>query len=113
MLTAKNRLKKTKEFDRVFKGGRSYYSEVLGLKVKDNSLTFNRFGFIIGLKLSKKAVVRNKLKRQVREIVKGQLNLLKPGFDCVFVFFPLILDKEFEEIKDAVIKSLKRVNLYF
>lgn len=112
MLTANNRLRKTKEFDQVFKLGRSYYSNNLGLKAKGNSLPYSRFGFIISLKVSKKAVLRNRLKRQVRAIIRGELPLLKPGFDCVFIFFPLILDKKFEEKKDLIMQSLKKTNLY-
>lgn len=112
MLALKNRLRKTKEFDQVFKGGQSYYSNYLGLKVKKNNLSFNRFGLIIGLKISKKAVVRNHLKRQVRAIIKEQTPLLKPGHDCVFIFFPLILDKNFNELREFIIQSFKKIGLY-
>jgi len=112
MLAAKQRIRKDREFDSVFKGGRSYYSDSLGLKVKKNNLDYNRFGLIISLKVSKKAVSRNLLRRRVREIIRHQNENLKPGFDCVFIFFPLILDKNFQELETAIILSFKKAGLY-
>lgn len=112
MLPKKQRLQKNKDFDLVFRGGKSYYSEFFGLKIKKNSLNYNRFGFIVSLKVSKKAVERNRLKRQVREIIREQKDSLKVGFDCVFIFFPQILDKKFSDLKILVVEALRKLNMY-
>ena len=112
MLPRKQRLQRNKDFDSVFRGGKSCYSDFFGLKIKKNDSNLNRFGIIISLKVSKKAVVRNKLKRQVREIISGESGLLKEGFDCVFIFFPLILEKNFQEVKILIKESFKRLNMY-
>lgn len=112
MLPKAQRLTRNKEFDFVFKGGKSHYSDFFGLKIKKNQLHLNRFGFIVSIKVSKKAVLRNRLKRQVRSVIREENKTLKQGFDCVFIFFPLILDKKFNEIRELIKTSFKKLNMY-
>ena len=112
MLKKINRIRKDKEFDRVFKTGHSFYGRVLGIKATDNDLGTNRFGIIISTKVSKKAVIRNKFRRQIRAIIRLNLPLLKEGFDVVIIVFPLILDKNYQELEQIVQNGFKRLNLY-
>jgi ribonuclease P protein component len=112
MLEKKNRINLNKEFDRAFKTGQSFYAKVFSLKSVDNNLNITRFGLLVGLKVSKKAVIRNKLKRQIRSIISQELPLLKDGKDIVVVIFPLILEKNFAEIKIFLKNSLTKLNLY-
>jgi ribonuclease P protein component len=112
MLAKNNRIRLDKDFDRAFKTGQSLYNKYLGVKVVDNKLTEVRFGFLIGLKVSKKAVLRNKLRRQIRSIIEQELPLLKSGKDIIIVTFSLILDKNFEEIKFILKESLNKLKLY-
>lgn len=107
-----NRIRKDKEFDRAFKAGQSFYGKNFGLKAVKNGQPENRFSVLISTKVSKKAVVRNRLKRQIREISKQELPKMKAGYDIVFVVFNQILDKNFQEIKKAVINGFMRLGLY-
>ncbi len=111
MLEKKNRICKNKEFDRVFTG-QSFYAKVLGIKSVDNKLNETRFGILVGLKVSKKAVVRNKLKRQIRAIISQELPLIKSGKDLVIITMVPILSLEFEDIKETLKMGLKKLNLY-
>lgn len=112
MLKKINRMGLNKEFDRAFKTGQSFYSKVFSLKVVDNDLPVSRLGILISTKVSKKAVIRNRFKRQIREIVQDNLPRLKNGKDLVIVVFPQILDKNFEEIKNLVEVGFSRLKLY-
>jgi len=112
MLKKENRLTKNKEFDNVFKKGRSGYSRVLGVKVISNGLPADRFGILVGIKVSPKAVVRNKIKRQIRAIIGDELFLLKGGADCAIVVFPLILAKNYEEIAAELRVCFRKAGLY-
>jgi ribonuclease P protein component len=112
MLEKKNRINLDKEFDRVFKTGQSFYAKVFGLKAIDNKLEYSRFGLLVGLKVSKKAVIRNKIKRQIRSIISQEIPILKNGKDVVIVVLPLILDKNFEEIKKLLKNGLLKLDLY-
>jgi len=112
MLEKNNRIRLDKEFDRVFKTGQSFYGKVLGMKAANNELPYSRFGIMVNLKVSKKAVVRNKIKRQIRSIISQELPLMMVGKDVVIIVFPLILDKSFEEIKKVLKNGFDRINLY-
>lgn len=113
MLLAQNRLKAEKDFRRVLKFGRGFYSPNLRLKLAKNNLGVSRFGFVIGLKLSKKATIRNRLKRQVREIVRLKLKngLIKPGFDVAINFSPGLIGQKYEGIKGEVDYLLTKAGL--
>ncbi|GAI32984.1 unnamed protein product, partial [marine sediment metagenome] len=62
MLNKRNRLKKKKDFDKVFKQGQGFKQDFLYLKIRKNNLKSSRFGFVVSKKFSKKAVIRNKIK---------------------------------------------------
>jgi ribonuclease P protein component len=112
MLKKSNRIGRNKEFDRAFKLGQSFYDKILGLKAVDNGLSVSRLGILVSTKVSKKAVDRNRIKRQIRAIVREEWSKLKGGKDLVIIVFPQILDKKFEEIKEYILKGFKRLGLY-
>ena len=107
MLAKQYRLQKDRDFESVFKKGKTLSGKFLFLKVKKNDLQVSRFGLIIGKKISNKAVIRNRLKRQLREIIKNNLFNIKPGFDIVIITKPEIINKNYQEIKNDLEKLLK------
>ncbi|QQG52354.1 MAG: ribonuclease P protein component [Candidatus Falkowbacteria bacterium] len=111
MLRKENRIGLNKEFDRAFKLGQSFYGKILGIKCVPNNNDKNRFGILINTKVSKKAVVRNKIRREIREIIKARLESLKTGNDFVVIVFPLILDKNIQEIASEIDYALKRLRV--
>lgn len=100
MLAKQHCLQKDKEFELVFRKGKASKGKFLFLKLKRNNLQISRFGFIIGKKISNKAVIRNKLKRQLRAIVKKNFPIIKTGFDIVIVVKPEIINKKYKDIKN-------------
>ena len=109
MLPKKNRLKKRKDFERVFKEGKRYNEKFLFLVTAPNHLSFPRFGFVVNLKVSKKATVRNKIKRRLREIIRGFLPEIKKGIDCVIVARPEIKEATFQEMKEVLSRLIKKI----
>lgn len=107
-----NQLKKDKEFDNVFKHGRSSFNKILGAKAVSNELGNSRFGILVSNKISKKAVARNKIKRRIREIIRLQLAELKPGFDIVIITLPSVLGRSYQEIEEAIHYNFKKLGLY-
>lgn len=116
MLKKENRLTKDKEFNNVFKpqtGWRkSSFDKIMGVKAVLNKTGHNRFGILISVKVNKKAVIRNKIKRQIREIIKAQANKTKQGYDCVIICLPEITEKNYQEIEKSLGSHFKRLNLY-
>jgi len=102
MLAKENRLVKTKDFEDVFKRGKFFAEDFINLKVANNNLDISRFGFIVGLKVSKKAVRRNRVKRQIREIIRLRLDKIKKGFDVIIMAKPEIVGRSYKEIERVV-----------
>jgi ribonuclease P protein component len=111
MLKKVNRLTKKKEFDAAWKKGCSSFDKIIGLKVLANDLKKNRFGVMVGLKVSKKAVERNKIKRRIREIIQTEIVNLKTGFDIVITVMPAARGLEFAELQKSLIDNLKRLRM--
>ena len=112
MLPEANRLKKEKDFERVFEEGKGYNQSFLFLKALEREdKEESRFGFVVSTKVSKKAVVRNKLKRQMREIVRGKLDEIKSGYDIVVVTQPGIETQSFHQLKQNLLQLLKDAEL--
>lgn len=108
MLARQNRLRQNKDFSWVFEVGRRVRGEVLDLKIINNNLGINRFGFIIAKNLFKTAVLRNKLKRRLREIIKKKLKNKEvgKGQDIVVIAKKGMQEKSFIELEKAVDKLL-------
>jgi len=96
------RLTKKKDFDQLIKKGKSIGQDFLVLKFLKTNLKDTRIGFIVSRKVSNKAVVRNRIKRKLREAVRAFLFELKPGYDLVFFAKKEIKDNNFLEIKKAI-----------
>lgn len=112
MLKKENRIRLDKEFDRVFKAGQSFYGKDLGFKLVKNILGISRFGILINTKVSKKAVVRNKIKRRIRAIIEKRLDNIVLGYDLVIIVLPRILDKDFKETEQFLLTGLSRLKIY-
>lgn len=111
MLKKANQLRLDKEFNQVFKKGRSGYVEILGIKAFLTKAEDSRFGILVSNKVSKKAVERNKIKRQIREILRLKLAKIKPGYDIVIITLPAILSKDYKEIEAAIDIALNRLRI--
>jgi ribonuclease P protein component len=119
MLASKNRLKKKINFVRIEIDGVMYQSRSFGMGVYDRSKDFegddnntdSHFGFIISTKISKKAVVRNRIKRIIAEVTRARLNEIKRGLDVVFLIKPYVLKIDKIELQketnEAITKNIQ------
>ncbi len=112
MLSKEQRLTKKKDFDLVFTTGQASYNKIIGVKARDNQFKYSRFGILVSSKVSKKAVDRNRIKRQIREIIRSHFNKIKPGKDCIVITLPPILGKKYSEIERSLIQNFKKLYLY-
>lgn len=110
MLFRENRLK-SKDFKEIRKGGRFFNEQFLSLIKAENNLNQSRFGFVVSQKISKKAVIRNKIKRRLREIIRNNLDKIKKNYNVIFIAKKGIEEKEFKEIKEITEQLLKKARL--
>ncbi len=112
MLAREARLRKNKDFDKVYKKGKSYSSKILKMYVLTSDLPFQRCGFSISKKVSKKAVERNKLKRRLSFIFREESKKIKDGIDIIFVARTELISLAFSELEILVKNLLSKADIY-
>jgi ribonuclease P protein component len=75
-------LSKSTQFSVVYKGGKTWAGKEIVLKALPNALDVSRFGFVVSRHLGK-AVVRNRVKRRLREIARQ--TQVSPGWDIILI----------------------------
>ncbi|WP_431802122.1 ribonuclease P protein component [Halobacillus andaensis] len=105
------RIKKNKEFQQVFQHGQSFANRQLVLyylKKKEQS------HFRIGLSVSKKighAVMRNQIKRYLRQAFLEMEDQIKPDYDLVIIARKPTNQMDFYEIKSSLTHVLHKSKL--
>lgn len=109
MLSQTHRLKKKKDFDRAFKKGKGIREGFLFVKAIQNGLRESRFGFVVGQKVSKKATIRNFIKRKLRAAIQERLPKIRKGLDVAVVALGLPSEDKtiIEETVDNIFKKAK------
>ena len=77
-------LRKNRQFQFVYKYGRSYANKYLVMYIKENGLGMNRIGISVSKKVGN-SVVRHRVKRLVKESYRLHENIFNSGLDMVIV----------------------------
>ena len=85
MLPKENRIKKNADFENIYRFGKAFFCGKIAVKIKENGLAVSRVGVSVGLNFSKKAVDRNKIKRQVRAFFRQNLEKIRTGYDIAVI----------------------------
>lgn len=109
MLPRINSIKSQRDFGAIFRKAKSLKNNLFVLKIAKNELGINRFGFVVSQKVSKKATIRNKVKRRLSEAARGEIRNIRSGTDVVLIALPGIEKKEFFEIKKTLNEALVKV----
>lgn len=102
------RLRKSKDFSTVWREGRSWSDRLLVLVARPNALENTRFGFSVSKKLGK-AVVRNKVKRRLREAAR--LNKVQKGWDLVILARKDASSADYHMLNRSMVGLLKRARI--
>ena len=112
MLAKKHRLTGRSILEEVKKEGSLYQSDSFGILVRKRTEGGPpRFAFIVSTKISKVAVVRNKAKRRLREVVKQKIDKVANGYDVLFLTKKKTLEKKSKELAKEVEKVFKESDL--
>lgn len=101
----KNRVKKHSEFQYIIESGTFKRSNFFNFYYIKNELNYTRIGISVPKK-SGNAVVRNKIKRQIRAICSNLVDFSKP-YDFVFIVRKAYDISKFDEIKEDIQTLLK------
>ncbi len=102
------RLTRTEDFAALRRRGHTVSDRLLVMKIRPNELQVSRFGFAVGGRLGK-AVVRNKIKRRLREIVR--LLGVQPGLDVLLIARNGALDADYDSLKHSVASLMDRADV--
>jgi len=111
MLKAQYRLTKTKDIERVLKRGRGTGSAKISVKLAKNKLKHSRFAFVVGIKVAKSAVKRNRIRRQMREAVRLHLDDIKQGYDVMVMARPKAVELDYQELEKEILRIFKKLKL--
>ncbi|MBU1131483.1 ribonuclease P protein component [Patescibacteria group bacterium] len=111
MLPKVNRLTKESDFKKIARGAKPTHSKFFILKKLPSTEKDTKFGIVISAKISKKATIRNKIRRQAGEIIRKNLSNTNTGYNTMIVVKNSILDKDFEEIKKDLESLLQKVRI--
>ena len=102
-----NRIKKNVEFNKVIEEGQLIKSDSLALYFLENELGYTRIGISIPKK-SGHAVVRNKMKRQIRAIIAKDVDLTK-SVDIILVARKQYDINQFIKTENDLVNLMKKV----
>lgn len=79
--------------------------------VKKNNLEKTRLGVSISRKIGK-SVVRNRIKRRIKEAFRRNIKNIKTGFDVVISVKPEMVNMDYKSIKKEIKKMLERGRIW-
>ncbi|MEI6288731.1 MAG: ribonuclease P protein component, partial [bacterium] len=97
MLSQKYRLAKKNDFKQVFQKGKRDKSRFFAINFLANNSENSRFAVVTSLRVSKSAVKRNRVKRQIREILGLILPKFKQNNDIIINLYSSAVEAEFKD----------------
>ncbi len=104
-------LKKNKDFQVVFKKGRSRANKYLVLYVLENNSNKNRIGISVSKKVGN-SVIRHRIKRLVKESYRLHENMFNSGLDIVVIAREGANAIEYREMESALLHLMKLHSIY-
>ncbi|WP_091750321.1 ribonuclease P protein component [Propionispora vibrioides] len=103
-------LHKNKQFQTVYKTGKSYSNRMLVMYVLPNPAQKRRVGFAAGKRLGG-AVVRNRVKRLLREAYRMRQHELRQDVDLIIVGRKPAVDSNAQAVTKAFLDLCKRAQI--
>ncbi|NBS68438.1 ribonuclease P protein component [bacterium] len=101
MFSQQHRLRSEKEVLRAIRSKRGAFDVVCGVKLAENTVGHPRFVIVVSTKVSKRAVDRNRVRRQYREICKEFIPLL-PSCDIALLVSKPALELTFQAKRERL-----------
>jgi len=104
-------IKENHEFRRIYAKGKSGVSPCLVVYCRPNRRGRNRLGVTVSTKLGK-AVVRNRIRRRLREIYRLSQPQLRQGYDIILVARSRAAAAPYHELERAYRRLCQKLSLW-
>ena len=104
-------VKENYEFRRIYRRGKTAVSPTLVLYGQKNRQGKTRLGITVSTKIGN-AVVRNRVRRRLREIWRLNKDVLQPGWDIILVARVRAVHADYRRINEDYLRLLKETGLY-
>ncbi|WP_243387225.1 ribonuclease P protein component [Bacillus kexueae] len=108
----RNRIKKNEDFQNVFKNGTSMANRQFVIYMLDQP---NEKEFRIGLSVSKKigkAVIRNQVKRYIRQVFLEEKQNILAGKDYIIIARKPAAEMNYHEVKKSLLHLFRKTKIY-
>ena len=107
-----NTLRRQRDFDRLFESGQRYYDKLMVTVVRRRPESDQaRVAFIVGSRVDKRAVVRNRIKRRLREAWRREVPQPSVGADIAFVARPNSAQASYWDLAEVMKAHLGQAGL--
>ena len=103
-------LKENRVFRRLYAKGKSAVGPAMVLYCRKNGGQTSRLGFTVGTKLGH-AVVRNRVRRRLREIYRLNEDKLLPGYDIVVVARVRAVHSRYDQLERQFLSLASKLGL--
>ena len=103
-----NVLKSSRDFDRIIKSNKPYKYKDYIIYLERKTTDVYHFGISVGKKIGN-AVVRNKIKRQIRSIISK--NDYQNNFNCIIIVGRAIAERSYQEREENLVNALKKLDI--
>lgn len=113
MIPFKNRFHGHNSLNYVYKNGQSARSDVISIRyIKNSNRNNSRIAVVVGKKILKSAVGRNRIRRRIYEYVHVMLEKFQDNFDLVFIVHSRELkDIEHKDLVKQIDKLLTQAHI--
>ena len=109
-MNVRSTLKKNSDFRRLYTKGKSAVTPYLVVYCRRNRENENRLGYTVSVKLGH-AVVRNRVRRRLREIYRLNAPRLRSGYDIVVVARSRCVGAEYARMDAAFLSACEKLGL--
>lgn len=109
-MKSRYRVRENQRFQEIRQQGKSRSDKILVIGFLANNLSYSRFGFSVSRRIGK-AVVRNRIKRQLREAIRLRMETIQPGWDVVFIARYPITRANYHQMDASCARLLRRAHL--
>ena len=100
-------LRTSRDFTRLYRRGKKSVSNEMVLYVLKGKEEYSRIGYSISKKIGK-AVVRNRIKRKLREIFRSRKDRFNDNYDIVIVVRKNSVDATYQRLDEVFIETCQK-----